>query len=415
MTTQTQTPVMVADEDEEVVIAGNDRTLRAETPEAVQAAIREIDRRAATKRDYIVPAKDIRFAYDEQLVAGDADAGEPILKSVPTLAAVIDHGEPAGKTAYGVGRYAHRQIAKALGIHGRYYSRLASGARDLLATNVNYWLERADRNFLVRTLDDEVRAVLSDRFRAIDDSDIFYATWPVIRDVGAQVTRIDVTETHFYLRALHPEWRMAIEHQREAGRNLIGGDHYGDPNALRQIGTDPDWIIPGIVIQNSEIGHGAVRIEQFLYRLKCRNGMVGDEAITRAHVGARQQFAGLLSDETMRAESAALFGTIKDVTRATFDRERFAAQVRRMSEATGEMLAAPTEAVAAVVKHYGMTDAERQRVLDEMMAGGDTSVFGLLQAITATAREAENYDRGIELERAGGDFLVRGPELVRVR
>ena len=47
----------------------------------------------------------------------------------------------------------HRQIAERLGIPPKYYHRMESEAPDLLVQNVNTWLERTEKAFFIRGLD----------------------------------------------------------------------------------------------------------------------------------------------------------------------------------------------------------------------------------------------------------------------
>ncbi len=44
-------------------------------------------------------------------------------------------------------------------------------------------------------------------------------------------------------------------------------------------------------------------------------------------------------------------------------------------------------------------------MLRHLATGGDFTRFGLLNAVTRTAEDAESYDRAIELERVGGEIL----------
>jgi hypothetical protein len=151
---------------------------------------------------------------------------------------------------------------------------------------------------------------------------------------------------------------------------------------------------------------GSLKAEAFLYRLTCRNGLVGDDVFARVHRGAEHAAEGILSQETLSLQGEAIWAEIRDVIRATFDPERFHAMVAELGLATGKAIDEPAKAVEIVAKNYGVTDADRQRILNQFIAGGEGStVFGLLQAITAVGREKRDYDEGVELERIGGRLL----------
>lgn len=409
--------------------------IRATTPEAISQVAQELERISKTARDYLVPAGRLRYVANAVVAEGE------VLPRYHVQAAV-DHDEVTGTALYDISRHAHRQMGQRLNIHANYMNKMIDErAGDLEATNVNYWLAREKPNamILVRTLDGRVRAFQSNVYRIIDNFDLFLATYQKAMEMGAVVVRLDLTEERFYMRLLHPEWRERIDHQREwQARNpqggmqgfndrLAGGIHKNPADAtvgdavgsddgwMRKAALNEDWVVPGAVVSNSEIGLGAVSVEQFVLRYYCDNGAIFGERFGQRHVGPRKELEGLLSAETVAHENAAIYGTVKDVIAATFDRERFLATVRQMSDATGVELESVTEATERVVAHYDLPDLMKQRILDHIASEGDPTVFGMMQALTAIGREQANYNRGVEFERMGPDFLERAPELVRVR
>jgi hypothetical protein len=401
--------------------------MRGETPDKIAVVMAELSRIRETKRDYIVGAGDLGYRVDPE---------------TEQLQMTVNHGGLIGTAGYGMAKASHAQVAEKLGPNfSRYYRRLREGNyqdRELLATNVNHWLGKSQKNYLVRTLDDTARAFLSDRFRVLDNADLLFGVWDTLKEVGAKVVRVDLTEDRFYIRAMHEDWEFKIEHQQAEARSseqlfsgfsdskaggihknpadmTIGqasGENLQNPMHLASRG---DSCTGGIVLSNSETGQGRLMIEPFVFRHYCSNLAVFGESIARAHVGSTHDLAGLLSDETIKAESSAIWGMVNDVTRATFDPEQFRAMVDRMSVTTGQMLAAPQEAVSAVVRHYGLSETREQAIINELISGGDASVFGLINAVTAAGRKEASYTRGIELERIGGQLVTEAADLVAVR
>lgn len=366
--------------------------IRAESPETITGVIAELQRRKANAVDYRVPGRGLSLTDD---------GGKNRI--------TLNLGGIAGEVAYDISNVAHGQLASITGIHGSYYKRLREEATGLLATNVNHWLGESKKAHIVRTLDNRVRAIVSDGYRALDSSDLVFETFDTLAELKAEITRLDLTDERFYLRALAPEWKQRIEHQREAG---VGGV------ALRDIGAaDDDWVIPGVVVSNSDVGVGSLKVERFLFRLKCYNGQVGDDVYARVHRGGKQTEDGVLSQETLGLQNAAIWAEVRDILRAAFNPAKFAETVRALGLATGKGIDEPVQAVEIVSKHYGITDADQQRILNAFITGGEGStVFGLLQAITATARVKADYDEGIALERIGGRLLDEADKvLVPVR
>src|SRR5580765_1186771 len=74
--------------------------------------------------------------------------------------------------AFGINQTARRQLADKLGIPMAYFNRLQDDHPDLLASNVNTILSREPSRSMVRTLDGNVRAILTDRYRPLDNYDL---------------------------------------------------------------------------------------------------------------------------------------------------------------------------------------------------------------------------------------------------
>jgi hypothetical protein len=401
--------------------------IRAKSPEAIGKVIQRLDAIKASKKDYLAPAKALRFI-------GSKDDG---------IHAELDPSGTVGflpPLQFGIRKRAHIQLAAKLGIHGHYARRMREEAPDLLATNLNYWAEQDNRQVLVRTLDGDIRALLSDRYRMLDSASLFYHGYEAVKEVGGTVVQVDLTDDSFYLRALVPDWEERIERAKGLARAASGegsmfdgfddrgGIHYspvdapigerkagGGNQALRDAGRQNDTFVPGIVISNSETGMGSVRVEPIAFQPYCTNTAIFGESLTRAHLGPKHDLQGLLSDETIDAENKALWLGIRDVIKATFDRDAFKAMVAKFSAADHEQLEEPTKAVEQVVDHYDLSAETKERIYNEMITEGDATVFGLVNALTAIGRDEPNPERAVEFERQGADLLDKGRELVAVR
>ena len=49
-----------------------------------------------------------------------------------------------------------------------------------------------------------------------------------------------------------------------------------------------------------------------------------------------------------------------------------------------------------------MSESESGGVLKHLIAGGDLSGYGIMNAVTRQAEDVDNYDRATEFERFGG-------------
>lgn len=73
--------------------------------------------------------------------------------------------EVGDKTYRSINDTAHNQIGVFTDIPKKYYNKMRENEPELLAGNVNTWLDKSDKTRMVRTMDGTVRAFLSDRYR----------------------------------------------------------------------------------------------------------------------------------------------------------------------------------------------------------------------------------------------------------
>lgn len=166
----------------------------------------------------------------------------------------------------------------------------------------------------------------------------------------------------------------------------------------------------GIVISNSEVGLGAVKVEPLMYRLACLNGMiVADSSLSKYHVGRgfetdlAEEF---FKDETRKADDKAFWLKVRDVVSGALDKDIFPKIAERLKESTKDEISKdPVKAVEEVREKFNLRDTEKSGVLQHLIKGGDLTRYGLIQAMTQTSQSCDDYDRATELERFGGQVL----------
>lgn len=172
-------------------------------------------------------------------------------------------------------------------------------------------------------------------------------------------------------------------------------------------------VFKAIILRIDEGNIGAISIEHMVYRLACYNGMIMPSAVRRNHVGRRNDvFAELdsaaefFSDKTRELDDKAFFAKVSDVVDAVFNLEGFTSIVDKFARAKAQALPEDvTEVIEIVTDRFRLNEGEGKSVLKHLAAGGDLSLFGLVNAVTRTAEDVESYDRAIEFERMGGEVL----------
>jgi hypothetical protein len=291
-----------------------------------------------------------------------------------------------GKDQFRLNKLANEQLARRLEIPIKYYDRMKTEAPDLLERNANHWLQANETDkLMVRTLDGNARAFLSDRFRPLDNYDLSESILPTLSDLQVTVVSCEVTEGHLYIKAVTEKVTAEVK--------------------------KGDVVQAGIVISNSEVGLGAVKIEPMVYILSCLNGMISaDMSMRKYHVGRGDSDEGDLrqyfATETRMADDKAFWLKARDVVKGALNEAMFRKLVNRMKETQENKITGKPEDVVEEVKDlYNLRETEHSGVLQHLIKGGDLSQFSLMNAVTRASQDVSDYDRATDLERIGGDIL----------
>jgi len=340
----------------------------------------ELERQKNNRYDIVVPSEQLIVLKD----------GDKIFIDVP---------QPSGDMKrHGITDYCHGQIADKTGIPMKYYRKMQdAGKLDLLAENINSWLPTKEKR-LIRVLDGEVRAVLSDRYRIIDNYDVFYAVLDefarIMRDTGIRIQIRDarLTDQHIYIKAVSPDLTGEVFHLKDRVEPVHGG----------------------IIISNSEVGAGSFQVKPFINVLVCQNGLISDKIFKRVHLG-KELGCGLVnwSDETLSLEDKALWSKIRDMIRATFNRDVFQRWVDEINKVSVNVLEKPVEAVDNIIKKYNIPQSKKDALLNQFSLEGNTQ-WGLSMAVTRIAQDEESYEEQIKMEHVGAKILeLKKEELVK--
>ncbi|WP_418627413.1 DUF932 domain-containing protein [Anaerosinus sp.] len=305
-----------------------------------------------------------------------------------------DHGQSQldvdlGNTnqIFTVNDLAHQQIASRLQIPLKYYQKMRLEYPSLLDENINSWFNKNGERRMLRTLDTNIRAFLSDRYRRLDNLELAEAVLPIIKEMkGAEIVSADITDTHMYIKVINKKLKAEV--------------------------AVNDVVQAGIVISNSEVGLGSLKVEPLIYRLVCKNGLiVKDYAQKRYHVGkqveSEESAYEIYRDETLEADDKAFFMKVQDTVRCAVDEAKFMLSVNKFrqtkQESTGDD---PIKTVEILADKYVLNQNERGSILRHFIMTGDNSRFGLINAITRSSQDIEDYNRATELERLGGELLA---------
>jgi hypothetical protein len=338
------------------------------TGRSLVALATELQRQLATKRDMIVPTG----LMQHQTTADGSTS--------------IRVDTPDGAQTYPTTQLFRRQLADKLKIPFAYFERMRTEQALLLDRNVDTWLHQETEQRMVRTLDGQARAFLSDRYRRLDNYDLCEHVLPILQRLPeARFESCELTPTRLYLKVVTP--RVQIEIQPS------------------------DIVQAGVVISNSEVGQGTLSVQPLIYRLLCRNGLIAvDRSMHKTHLGRMNDVSNVevtvFRDDTLRAEDQAFFLKVRDVVEAAVSEVTLQQVAEKMRRTIGiRLMGDPAKAIEVIGTRYLLNEGERSGVLRHLIEGGDLSAYGLVNAVTHFAQDVDDYDRATEFEALGGRLI----------
>lgn len=333
---------------------------------------------------------------DQKSKSLDLVARSDAIVATPTehgIEIVVPNPSTSEPMTFGLTEFAHEQLAEKMGIPVKYYDRmLGSGKYELLAKNVNEWMPSKEKR-LLRVLNGDVRAILSDRYRPIDNYDILFTLLGTLKeyaDAGTkmEIDKCDVTERHMYIRTMLPTTSLVVK---------------------------DDKVQAMLLLSNSEVGAGRLAVALGMWRQICSNGMWGEDIVKRVHLGSVLG-EGIIewSEGTIKKNDEALFSQVKDTIRTALEPGLWDGFVKKASDAAEiELDGTLSEIIDVAAPKLDMTKDEKEKLLEmfaqETATPAGKTQWGFANAVTRLARDTEDTDRKVELEILGGTLLEGEP------
>jgi hypothetical protein len=313
----------------------------------LQSLIEELKRQKPLKWDTKLRSSEIEMGLDENL---------PFLQI-------------QGKKAVLITKPCHDQIAEKLEIPLKYYRKMEEEAPELLAQNVNIWLNRNGKDIFLRGLGDYARAFLSGRYRVIDHLDVLYCALNELQAHEAEIEECFLSETELNIKVKSQKLRDFVRHK-------------------------DDLMIGGVFLTNSETGHKALRVEPRLFRVKCSNGLIIEEMVTREiHIGNGDEAFDEIIYLSLRRSIRELFSKFGDI-------------IQTLRESSEIKVKNPQKMISNVVEHYRLSDAQRDNILMAFGAEPESDKYGIANALTLAAQKETAWEKSVEMERIGGRLIT---------
>lgn len=359
----------------------------------LQNLVAELQRQKESKLDFVADARNLMVvAGEKQLILAPADA-------------VAEEWLP--KTGMPIKASTMPQLGKRTNpeIPAKFLRELTDTNASIASTLANDLLQMNPQRHFVRCLDGQVRGLLSNSYRVLDNYDLAFNALAVAKDNDAEVIEASLSDTHMRIKfTTKAVWDAVAEEQDKHGP--------GSHKWLGEIGRDGGWELPGgpgtvhplITISNSETGHGGLNIQVGIVKAFCVNMAVMEKVQAHIHLGGKLEI-GVYSEETLAAESKTIMLKCRDAIKAAFDKERFAKLIAKANGAAEMKIERPRDAVENVVSAGLLTADDNDAILEYFLVDYNRTKYGLAQAVARYSQDVDS-DKAADLEELAGKVLM---------
>jgi hypothetical protein len=336
----------------------------------IKSMLKKINDDRGNKVDYLVQMKDCKVVENDAYVFPDLEVGH------------------LTRSPHSLNDHSLNNLCNRLEIGTRYISKCLPVSQNLVAHNLNFWINNSkDKELMLRTYEAEidgspyqeertVRAIMSNRYKRIDNDVVANSTLDKLMDMNAELKYAHYDRDTLNITAVLPKLEGEV--------------------------VEGDVVQGGITITNSEIGGGSLIVKPFIYRLVCTNGMVAPEYLNQfyaKHVG--KMIIDLDNDDQWKTIVDKMGQQLELVSNP----ELFQENVEKLKQATEDKI--NSHQVEVLAKKHGLSDDERAGVFERLnhYVGETfvTSKYDVANAITNIANdESKSDERARFLQELGG-------------
>lgn len=258
----------------------------------------------------------------------------------------------------------------------------------LLATNLTTLFGKSEKTNLVRTVDNRVLGVLSDRYRRIDSRPLLEKFVEACQLIGARPIEGFVEDTRVCLRAVLP---VVFEP------------------------VDYEVMIFGFEWKTSDFGHGANQMNLWTKRLWCTNHAILDEVLRQIHLGKRIDTSINFSQTTVNLDIAASASKLYDTVINILSPQRIQIYLEGIKMASERKMTSNEITNFLAAK---FSKADRDNIIEqfntadiEAMPSG-MNAWRLSNAISWCANEQHDLDKKFYYQEVAGSLIPRD-ELIK--
>lgn len=237
------------------------------------------------------------------------------------------------------------------------------------------------KGLLVRTDGKAIRAVLTNKYGIVDNTDVLKAVREVIEPTAKELRDLRVVNS-------------VVDRDRLDMRIVFDNPDRINPETMPQGPTRRGDIRPnqpygyGVFVTNEETGNGGLAVKALIWRGVCTNSIIVNTAqsIALRHVGASNVLLGRLQQAFADALPVA------------------ADTLNRIYAVSNKALPNLTDVISGLAKQYSWTDDAVKQVL--VGTEGEETVMGLVNGVSYAASKMETSADRVDMETQAGQILV---------
>jgi len=211
-----------------------------------------------------------------------------------------------------------RQLAYLFDVPGAYVTKLTETewGRSLLQ---EIFCEHNDnslrKRMLVRSVGDEVRGVLSDKYRRLDSRVIYQSFISEADQAGAVLIDAHYTEVKQYMTVVFPR---VFEINTENNGTIFSAF--------------------GARISNGDFGNSSLNLNAFQMNCVCDNGLVSKSTLSAKHLGKRLSSNLQLSERTYNYDTKTMASAVRDITGNLLNQDTMYRTAQKIKSASDEVI-----------------------------------------------------------------------------
>lgn len=294
-----------------------------------------------------------------------------------------------GDDEYTLHQHALNQSAEKLGIPPAYINQLQGSdwGRALSAKILNEHTDNTKRQrLLIRTVNKQVKGVLSDSYRRLNTSHIFGNFIKAVGENKGEIIDASMDDTRAYIETINPQ---IIE---------------------VQLKTSIVHLAFGVRIKSSDYGDGALEVSSFIMQAVCLNGLVTAKAMKTIHLGARLPDDLDVSKKTYELDTQTQSSLTYDMVKQLYSPSTIEAKIMAIQSASNKEIDMEKE-IISIAKKGLIAKSEGEEIKAILMnnkpedgVAGSSSLWKLSQGISALARVKDDR-RGRELAEIAGSYI----------